>query len=125
MQRFGVARYAELQRISVDEPERFWPEVVDDLGLVFSRRWDAVRDVSDGIEWARWFVGGRLNLAESCVHRWGRERPDEEALVGLFEDGERVALTWAEASRAVRRLAEALVELGVEPGARVALLMPM
>jgi acetyl-CoA synthetase len=125
MRRLGVRRYEELHRISVDEPDRFWPEVVDDLGLVFSRRWDAVRDVSDGSEWARWFVGARLNVAESCVHRWARERPDEEALVGLFEDGERTSLTWAETSRAVRRLAEALVELGVEPGDRVALFMPM
>jgi acetyl-CoA synthetase len=125
MRRLGAEPYSELHRVSVEEPERFWAAVVEDLGLVFSRRWDAVRDVSDGPEWARWFVGGRLNLAESCVHRWARERPDDEALVGLFEDGARSSLTWAEASRAVRQLAEALVELGVEPGDRVALFMPM
>jgi acetyl-CoA synthetase len=125
MGRLGVARYADLHRISIEEPERFWPEVVDDLGLVFSRPWDAVLDVSDGAEWARWFVGGRLNLAESCVHRWARERPDDEALVGLFEDGPRTSMTWAETSTAVRKLAEALRELGVEEGDRVALFMPM
>jgi acetyl-CoA synthetase len=125
MRRFGVERYAELHPISIEDPERFWPELVDDLGLVFSRPWDAVRDVSDGDEWARWFVGGRLNLAESCVHRWASERPDDEALVGLFEDGGRTSLTWAETSAAVRKLAEALLELGVERGDRVALFMPM
>ena len=125
MLRFGVERYAGLHRLSVEEPERFWPEVVDDLGLVFSRRWDAVRDVSGGNEWARWFVGGQLNVAESCVHRWADERPGDEALVGLFEDGTRSSLTWAEASTAVRKLAEALLELGVERGDRVALFMPM
>ena len=125
MRRLEVEHYADLHRISVDEPERFWPELVDDLGLVFSRPWDSVLDVSDGIEWARWFVGAELNAAESCVHRWARERPDEEALVGLFEDGERSSLSWAEASIEVRKVAEALVELGIEPGDRVALFMPM
>ena len=125
MRRLGVERYVDLHRISVEEPERFWPELVDDLGLVFSRRWDAVRDVSAGNEWARWFVGGQLNIADSCVHHWARERPDEEALVGLFEDGTRSSVTWAETSTAVRKLAEALLELGVERGDRVALFMPM
>jgi acetyl-CoA synthetase len=125
MRRLGVERYADLHRLSVEEPDRFWPELVDDLGLLFSRPWDSVRDVSDGSEWARWFVGGRLNVAESCVHRWARERPGDEALVGLFEDGTRSSLTWAETSTAVRKLAEALVELGVERGDRVALFMPM
>ena len=126
MRRFGVERYADLHRISVEEPDRFWPELVDDLGLVFSRRWDEVVDASDGIEWARWFVGARLNVADSCVHRWADgERADDEALVWLPEDGGRASLTWREASAAVTRLAEALVELGVEPGDRVAIFMPM
>jgi acetyl-CoA synthetase len=125
MRRLGVELYADLHRISAEEPERFWPELVDDLGLLFSRRWDDVLDVSDGNEWARWFVGGQLNMAESCVHRWARERPGDEALVGLFEDGTRSSLTWAEASTAVRKVAEALLELGIERGDRVALFMPM
>ena len=30
MRRIGAASYADLHRISIDEPERFWPEVVDD-----------------------------------------------------------------------------------------------
>src|SRR5581483_10609203 len=46
-------------------------------------------------------------------------------LVGLYEDGERESLTYADASKQVTRLAEALVELGVEPGDRVAIFMPM
>jgi acetyl-CoA synthetase len=123
--RLGCSSYHELHRVSVEEPERFWPEVVDDLGLVFSRPWDAVIDTSDGIEWARWFTGARLNLADSAVHRWARERPDDEAAVFLGEDGQRRTRTFDELSREVRQLAEALVELGVEPGDRVGIFMPM
>jgi acetyl-CoA synthetase len=121
--RLGAGSYADLHRISIEEPERFWPELVDDLGIEFSQPWDAVLDASRGPEWARWFVGGRINVARACLH--SRSVSDTEALVGLYEDGERDALTWAEASRQTTQLAEALVELGVEEGDRVAIFMPM
>jgi acetyl-CoA synthetase len=123
MRRLGCADYHELHRASVEEPERFWPELVDDLGLGFSRRWEHVLDDSGGAAWARWFVGARLNLAWSCVHRW-RDLPGEAA-VGLGEDGARSALSWAELSTQVTQVAEALVELGVRQGDRVAIFLPM
>src|SRR5437899_512187 len=122
MRRLEAADYHELHRISVEEPNRFWPALVDDLGIEFSRPWDAVVDDTRGPEWARWFVGGRLNVARVCLHRFAG---GEEAFVGLYEDGGRESLTWAEASRRVTQLAEALVELGVREGDRVALYMPM
>jgi acetyl-CoA synthetase len=126
MRRLGCVDYHELHRISVDDPERFWPELIDDLGLEFSERWTRVLDTSRGEEWATWFVGGKLNLAWNCVHRWARgERADEEAAVGLSEDGQRSALTWREVSEAVTRVAEALRDAGVESGDRVAIFMPM
>jgi acetyl-CoA synthetase len=125
MRRLGCASYAELHRLSVEDPQRFWPELVDDLGLVFSRRWGRVLDTSGGIEWATWFTGARLNLADSCVHRWARERPDGEAAVFLGEDGARRSHTFGELSAQVIRLAEALAELGVAAGDRVAIFLPM
>jgi acetyl-CoA synthetase len=125
MRRLGCSSYHELHRLSVEAPERFWPEVIDDLGLVFSRPWDAVVDTSDGVEWARWFTGARLNLADSTVHRWARERPDDEAAVFLGENGDRRTCTFAELSAETVRLAEALGELGVEAGDRVGIFMPM
>jgi len=120
--RLGADGFHALHRISVEEPERFWPAVVDDLGIEFSRPWDAVLDSSRGPEWTTWFTGGRLNLARVCLHRWAS---DDEALVGLYEDGTRESLTWSEASRQATQLAEALVELGVREGDRVAIFMPM
>ena len=123
--RLGAGDYHELHRISIEEPERFWPAVVEDLGIAFSRPWDAVVDTSRGAEWATWFGGGRVNVARVCLHRWAAERPDGEALVWQSEDGLRTALSWAEASRQTVQLAEALVELGVRAGDRVAIFMPM
>jgi acetyl-CoA synthetase len=125
MRRFGCERYADLHRISIQEPERFWPELVDDLGIEFSAPWSRVLDTSDGAEWARWFVDGRLNLARVCAHRWGLERPDEEAAVFLGEDGERRSLSYGEVSDAVARLAEGLAALGVGEGDAVGIFLPM
>jgi acetyl-CoA synthetase len=123
--RLGCGGYEELHRLSVDEPDRFWRAVVEDLQLPLARAWDDVLDDSRGIEWTTWFLGARLNVAEACVHRWARETPGREAAVWAPEEGERRSLTWAELSYEVRRLAEALRELGVEEGDVVGTFLPM
>ncbi|HEU5195505.1 MAG TPA: AMP-binding protein, partial [Methylomirabilota bacterium] len=126
MRRHGCADFAALLRRSQDDPEWFWPAVVEDLGLEFSRGWDRVMDLSRGPEWATWFVGGTLNIASNCVHRWAQGGlADSPAVISLGEDGTRSELTFSELSYEVRRLAEALVSLGVDPGDRVAIYLPM
>jgi acetyl-CoA synthetase len=117
--------YAQLHRVSIEEPDRFWRAVVQDLGIPLSRSWDDVLDATRGVEWTTWFVGARLNVADACVHRWARETPDREAAVWAPEVGERRSLTWAELSREVRRLAEALRELGIREGDSVGTFLPM
>ena len=124
--RLGVERYADLHRISVEEPGRFWPAVIEDLGLEFSEPWETVVDTSRGIEWAKWFSGGRLNLAWNCVHKWAAgELADEEAAVWHAEDGTRTSLSWRELSREVFRLAEGLASIGIGPGDAVGIYLPM
>jgi acetyl-CoA synthetase len=125
-QRLGVDGYRELHQVSVEDPERFWPAVVEDLGLEFSEPWEQVVDTSRGIEWARWFVGGKLNLAWNCVHRWAAsELGGEEAAVWLSEDGGRISFTWQELSDEVFALAEGLASLGIGAGDAVGIFLPM
>ena len=124
--RLGVERFHDLHRISIEEPERFWPAVVEDLGLEFSEPWKEVVDLSRGPEWATWFLGGKLNLAWDCVHRWAAgELAEEEAAVWQPEDGGRVSLTWRELSEAVYRLAEGLASIGIGEGDAVGIFLPM
>jgi acetyl-CoA synthetase len=125
MRRHGIDDYWELVRRSQEDPDWFWPAVIEDMGVEFSTPWEQVLDLSRGPEWATWFVGGKLNIAWNCVHRWAERRPDAVATVSLAEDGARRELSFAELSRAVTRLAEALVGLGVEAGDRVAIFLPM
>src|SRR5215211_5579482 len=125
MRRHGVDDYWELVRRSQEDPEWFWPAAIEDMGLEFAQPWEQVADLSLGPEWATWFVGGKLNIAWNCVHRWGERRPEAIASVGLGEDGSRREQTFGELSREVTKLAEVLVHLGVEEGDRVAIFLPM
>jgi acetyl-CoA synthetase len=122
MRKHGFSSYRELVARSIDDPEWFWPAVLDDLGLELYEPWSQVVDVSRGPEWATWFRGAKLNIAWNCVHRW---RSDRVAAVFRGEDGTRRELTFAQLSDEVTRLAERLVALGVEPGDRVAIYLPM
>ena len=122
MRRHGFSSYRELVARSIEDPEWFWPAAVEDTGLELYEPWSEVVDLSRGPEWATWFDGAKLNIAWNCVHRW---RSDRVAAVFRGEDGARRELTFAELSDSVTRLAERLVELGVEPGDRVAIYLPM
>jgi acetyl-CoA synthetase len=125
MRRHGFDDVRDLILRSQNDPEWFWPAAIEDMGIEFSQPWERVCDLSRGPEWATWFVGGHVSVARVCVHRWAERTPDAIAAVFLGEDGERRSLTFAGLSREVTRLAEALVRLGVEPGDRVAIFMPM
>jgi acetyl-CoA synthetase len=122
----AIGDYPELVRRSSEEPEWFWDAVVRHLPVEFSTPYEQVLDLSDGPEWARWFVGGRLNLTWNCVDRHvAAGRGAVDAIRFEREDGAGGALTYAEVAAEVSRLADGLASLGIGQGDRVALVMPM
>src|ERR687887_2422167 len=125
MRRQGFADYRALQRFSAEEARRVWPAAIEDMGLEFWKPWERVVDLSRGPEWATWFVGGELNLAWNCVHRWAEHTPDVPAALWEAEDGERHGLNYRELSGRVTRFAGALAALGVRAGDRFAFFLPM
>ena len=113
---------AETQR----RPEWFWKACVEDLDLEWSRPWERVVDTSKGNEWADWFVGGELNIVDSCVTRHARgTRAGERALVAETEDGTVREFTFTEVADRVHRVAALLRDRGIGPGDTVACYMPM
>src|SRR5262249_6090227 len=127
MRAAGARGIDDLRRSSVDDIAGFWDLVVRDLDLRFRTPYTRVLDDSDGIEWARWFVHGRVNVTEACVDRW-REDPasaGRPALVAESEAGEVRVLSFRELGEEVDRLTGALRALGVGPGDPVGVFMPM
>ena len=121
----GIATFDELLDRSIDDPAWFWGAVVDFLGLPFTEPYDQVLDTTDGVPWARWFTGGRTNLATMCVDRWVEQTPDAEAVRWEGEDGEVRVLTYADLGRHVDALASLLRERGVGEGDAVGIFLPM
>jgi acetyl-CoA synthetase len=123
----GVADFATLRDRSIDDPEWFWDAVVRFLGLVFTEPYTQVVDLSDGAPWARWFTGGRLNLASSCVDRWADDpaTADRNAVVWEGEEGTTRTLTWRELRALTDAMASGLAARGVGVGDAVGLYLPM
>lgn len=121
----GISSYEELVERSATEPEWFWGEVVDFIGLPFDPAWTTVRDTSRGHPWATWFVGAGFNLSVACVDRWARDDPERTAVRAQKESGETREFTFGELLENVERLAGTLVDLGVGRGDSVAVYLPM
>jgi len=124
-ERHGVATFDELVRRSIDDPDWFWPAVVDFLGLPFATPFHTVVDVSEGIEWATWFRGGTGNAAAMCLDRWAAEAPDRTAVRWEGEDGEERQWTYAELRVEVDSLAAQLQIEGIGRGDAVGIFLPM
>jgi len=123
MDRLGIDSLDAFLAWSTDRPEEFWGNVVDEVGFRWERRFDRVLDTSAGVEWAKWFIGGRLNIAANCLDRHAaRANP---AILWEGESGATRTVTFAELLEQSNRLANALQSMGIAAGDRVALVMPM
>ncbi|WP_448625735.1 acetate--CoA ligase [Geodermatophilus sp. URMC 64] len=93
--------------------------------LTWDKEWDQVLDWSNP-PFAKWFVGGRLNVAYNCVDRHVEAgHGDQVAYHWEGEPGDTRTITYAELKDEVCKAANALLELGVQTGDRVAIYMPM
>jgi acetyl-CoA synthetase len=121
----GLPSLEALQRRSADDLEWYWDAVSRDLGWLWTTAYDRVVDLSGGIQWPRWFPGGRTNLAANCVDKHLAERGDELAVISEAENGEVRTLTYRALGVEVARLANALLGLGIGAGDAVGVLLPM
>ncbi|HEU4491272.1 MAG TPA: acetate--CoA ligase [Jiangellales bacterium] len=102
----------------------FWERQARDL-LSWDQQWTQVLDWSNP-PFARWFVGGRLNVAYNCVDRHVEAgHGDQVAIHWEGEPGDSRDITYADLQTEVCRTANALTELGVGHGDRVAIYLPM
>ncbi|HEY7598935.1 MAG TPA: AMP-binding protein, partial [Candidatus Limnocylindrales bacterium] len=114
---------AELYQEAERDHEAFWARLARE-------RIDWFEPFSTTLEWelpfARWFADGKLNVAYNCVDRHvERGLGDKVAYHWIGEPGETRTITYADLAREVSKAANALRELGIGTGDRVAIYMPM
>jgi len=118
----SLEEYEALYRQSIENPEKFWAEAAGELH--WFKPWDKVLEWN--LPWARWFVGGKINLCYNSVDRHALgERASKTALIWEGEPGEIRRITYAELHAEVQKFANALKSLGIQKGDRVAVYMGM
>ncbi|MEU5761835.1 acetate--CoA ligase [Nocardia sp. NPDC047648] len=110
------------QRAAADR-EAFWAEQAGRLH--WHQPFTQVLDWTDAPV-AKWFVGGKLNVAYNCVDRHVLDgHGDQIAIHWEGEPGDTRTLTYQQLLHEVSRAANTLTDLGLTPGDRVAIYMPM
>lgn len=110
------------------DPVAFWERAAHRLDWFepwhTAHEWEPPTD--GAIPAARWFVGGKLNVAYNCVDRHViAGRGDKVALHFEGEPGDRITVTYADLQRRVAQAANALLTLGIAPGDRVVIYLPV
>ena len=114
--------YEKLYARAEANPESFWAEQAD--ALHWFKHWDKVLEWNE--PFAKWFVGGTLNVSYNCLDRhlttWLKNKA---AIIWEGEPGEIKTITYLQLHQEVSRFANVLKSLGVQKGDRVALYMPL
>src|SRR6187397_687158 len=115
-----------LRALGERDPQRFWAKMARE-NVSWFKPWKKVLDWKP--PFAKWFVGGKLNVSYNCLDRhlegdnaWRRNKA---AIIWEGEPGDSRTLTYGQLHAEVCRFANALQALGVGKGDRVALYMPM
>ena len=117
----SLAQYRKMYRESIRSPDRFWAREAKEL--VWHKSWKKV------LEWkapfAKWFVGGQLNLSENCLDRHlAGPRRNKAAIIWEGEPGEKRTLTYQQLHREVCRFANVLKRNKIKKGDRVIIYLP-
>jgi acetyl-CoA synthetase len=118
----SLAQYKKLYKESIEKPHIFWAREAKEL--LWHKPWSKV------LEWkapfAKWFVGGKLNIAENCVDRHANsDRRNKAAIIFEGEPGDKRVITYGELQREVCKFANVLEKNGVKAKDRVLIYMPM
>ena len=119
------ARYQEMYRRSIENPEEFWSEQAEKY-LTYTKRWDQVMSYDYVTGAIAWFSGAKLNATVNCIDRHLEARGDQIAIIWEGDDpSEQQHISYKELHESVCRFANLLKSRGVGKGDRVSIYMPM
>ena len=117
----SLAQYRKMYRESIRSPDRFWAREAKEL--IWHKSWKKV------LVWkapfAKWFVGGQLNLSENCLDRHlAGPRRNKAAIIWEGEPGEKRTVTYQQLHHEVCRFANVLKRNKIRKGDRVIIYLP-
>jgi acetyl-CoA synthetase len=112
----------KVRKDSIENLEQFWSNEADNL--LWFKKWDKILDWNP--PFARWFVGGQLNVSVNCLDRHiDNHHKNKAAIIWQGENGTVQTYTYYQLYLAVNRVASALKELGINKGDRITIYLPM
>src|SRR5437899_2202860 len=117
----SLDQYRRMYRESIRQPAKFWAREASEL--VWRAPWKKV------LEWkapfAKWFVGGKLNISENCLdrHLTGLRR-NKAAIIWEGEPGDKRTVTYQQLHHEVCRFANVLKRNNIRNGDRVIIYLP-
>src|ERR1700730_13575015 len=117
----NLAQYQRMYRESIKQPDKFWSREAKELS--WQKPWRKF------LEWkarfAKWFIGGKINLSENCLDRHlTPHRRNKAAILWEGEPGEKRTLTYQQLHREVCRFANVLKRNKIGKGDRVIIYLP-
>ena len=126
MDKHGIKSYEELIKRSTEDIEWFWDAAMKDLNIEWFESYEKILDSSRGIQWAKWFIGGKINIVHNCLDRHVKsDKKDGLAIIWEGENGDVRKLTYLQLYKEVNKFANVLKELDIKKGDRVGIYMPM
>jgi acetyl-CoA synthetase len=126
MDKCQLGSYDELMRRSTADIPWFWEMVLRELDVHFDRPYSEIVDLSQGKPWAKWCVGGQMNVVHNMLDKYAGTPVDNRlAIKSETEDGVARTLTYEELREQVSILAAGLRSLGLRKADAIGVFMPM
>ena len=126
MRTHGIKDFDELMQRSTSDVAWFTDAVLKFLDIQFYEPYTNVVDLTDGIQFPKWCVGGKMNIVHNCVDKYQWTVGSEQlAVVWEGEEGVTKSLTYNELFVEVNKTANALRSLGLGKGDAIGIFMPM
>lgn len=117
----NIADVTAFHRWSTTHFEDFWRYTLTKLNIHFVKQPDAICDLTQGVESPRWLPGAKFNIVDSCFHT----APHATAIIYQDQQRQLHSVSFANLERLCNQVANSLVHFGIQPGQRVAIIMPM
>jgi acetyl-CoA synthetase len=122
-----IGAFEELMQRSTTDVAWFTEALLSYLDIRFHKPYTQVVDLSEGIQYPKWCVGGKLNIVYSCIDKWAADpkKQNGPAIIWEGEEGDIRRLSYSELLVEISKCANCLRSFGIGKGDVVGLYMPM